>query len=238
MKKIFLVLAILLSTFFISCTKIPFTPKKPENNAALVYVYAGEAPSDTERITKYKVYINAKSTNGFIKDNEYTTYDMKAVSIRIAGSRNDIERHAIELELQAGQTYYFKLESVSDDFGKFNFTQVDASQALEELQETTLAGAYDTSQSVIGALILPNENKNEELLNKAKTATGMSAEELEAMIDAKVAEKTANGVSNIKTSTSITGSKLDDIKSAYEMKKQGLLTEAEFLKMKSEILAK
>ena len=238
MKKIPLIFTVLLSILFISCAKIPFTPKQPESNAALVYVYTGEAPADTERTTSYKVHINGKSSKYFLKDNEYLTYDMRAVSIKITGSRNNIERHSLDANLEAGKTYYFKLQSISDGFGKFEFTQVDANKALVELQETTLAGAYDTASSIIDALVTPDENKNEALVKKETAATRMSASELEAMIDKKVAQKTVSNTSTLKTATSSTNSKLDDIKNAYQMKKDGLLSEEEFKAMKAEILAK
>ena len=232
MKKI--VLIILIGMAFISCTKVPFIPKKPVENAALVYVYAlpDNGSNDAERIPYYKVLINGKTTKGFVKEFEYATYNLKPMSVVLSGARNDIEIKNLSLNLEEGETYYIRIQSYSDDFGKFNLTLVEEAEALEELKSTDLAGEYDKADSVIHALIESEKDDN--------TMKGMTAEQLEALIDKKVAEKTA-GTSSVSSSSPTltrTGNKLEDIRNAYEMKKQGLLSEEEFLKMKSEILAK
>ncbi len=242
MKKILLLLlTVFLSTLFVSCAKVPFTKSVVKKNASLVYVYAIRKSDSIDagtRIQVYKISINGKTTKGFVKAYEYATYDLKPGPIEFTASRNDVERHKLDLELEEGKTYYIRLNSFGEDWGEFNFELVSESKALKEMEETTLAGAYETNNSVISALIPADEDKNEALVTKAKAATGMNEEELEAMIDAKVAAKTAVGTAAVKSSSSKTGSKLDEIKDAFEMKKAGVLSEEEFLKMKTEILAK
>ena len=84
-------------------------------------------------------------------------------------------------------------------------------------------------------------NDNPELIKnikEASTSSAMSEEEVNAIIDEKMSK-----IRNIKQtpssiSSGATSSKLDDIRNAYEMKKQGVLTEEEFQNMKAEILAK
>ena len=70
----------------------------------------------------------------------------------------------------------------------------------------------------------------------------MSEAEIDAIIEKKLAamgaQKTAPTVSSTPRANISTSSKLDDIKEAYEMKKEGLLTNEEFKAMKAEILAK
>ena len=239
MKKLFTLTLLLAGMLFISCSRIPFEAKKPVEDAALVYVYAVPA-NDTERATKYKVSINGKDTKGFVGALEYVTYDLKPMSIVMAGTRNDIEKQELPLNLEAGKSYYIRIQSYSDDFAKFTFKLVNESQALEELKTTTLAGAYKKEDNIIEALIMPEKDTNKELVQKEGAVAGMTSEQLEALIDKKVAERTA-GTSSVSSSSPTltrTGNKLEDIRNAYEMKKQGLLSEEEFLKMKSEILAK
>ena len=240
MKKIFTLTLLIASIFFVSCSRIPFEAKKPVEDAALVYVYAIPA-NDTERVTKYKVSINGKDTKGFIGALEYVTYDLKPMSIVMSGTRNDIERQNLGLDLESGKSYYIRIQSYSDDFAKFTFELVSESQALEELKTTTLAGAYKKEDNIIQALILPEKDTNKELVQQEGAVSGMTAEQLEALIDKKVAERTAGSASVQSTTTPTltrTGNKLEDIRNAYEMKKQGLLTDEEFKAMKAEILAK
>ncbi|MFT5659593.1 MAG: hypothetical protein ACI9TV_000214 [Sulfurimonas sp.] len=239
MKKIALSTLIMLSMIFISCSRIPFEVKKPIEDASLVYVYAVPA-IDTERITKYKISINGKDTKGFIGADEYVTYDLKSMQITMAAIRNDIEKQEVSLNLEAGQSYYLKVRSFSDDFAKFNFTLVDEATALEDLKTTTLAGAYSKEDNIIEALILPKKDTNKALVQKEGAVAGMTAEELDALIDKKVAERSVSPevVTKANPSVTRTSSKLDDVRKAYEMKKDGLLTDVEFMDMKSEILAK
>ena len=239
MKKIF-TLSLLISTiFFISCSRIPFEVKKPVEDAALVYVYAIPA-NDTERITQYKILINGKDTKGFVGGFEYVTYDLKPMSLVMAATRNDVEKQELSLNLESGKSYYIKVRSYSDDFAKFTFELVNESQALEELADTTVAGEYNKEDNVISALILPEKDINKELVQKEGAVSAMTAEELEALIDKKVAERTSGTSSVVLPSSTLTrtGNKLEDVRNAYEMKKQGLLTDEEFKDMKAEILAK
>ena len=243
MKKIILPLVLVLSMLFVSCAKISFVEKKPVSNAALVYVYSVEDPeaSDIENVTKFKVFINGKSTNGFIKAYEYNTYDLKADKIILTTARDYLERQSITIDLEAGKTYYARVQSYGIGFRKFNFDLVEASVALEELRTTNLAGKYDTSKNELTELIGMGTSDNPELIKNTKnnsTPSSMSEEEVNAMIDEKMSnmknfKQTTSNVAN-----SVTGSKLDDIRNAYEMKKQGVLTDEEFKAMKAEILAK
>lgn len=216
-KLLLLSLTILLSTLFISCAKTPFTKSKVLQDAGLVYVYATPSAGSNmiERLALYKLEINKKATKGFIKDYEYATYDLKPGTILFSGIRNDIEKHEITLNIEAGKIYFLRLSAFSDDFGKFNFEVVDAKKAYKEMADTNLAGAYKNDDNIISSLI-SSEEKKEEI----------------------VKEKTTKTLRDPKIATSKTGSKLDEIKQAHEMKKQGLLTEEEFKAMKTEILAK
>ncbi len=229
MKTILLaLLTILLSTLFISCAKVPFTKSTVKQNAALVYVYAVRESDSIDvgtRMQVYKISINGKTTKGFVKGYEYTSYDLKAGAIIFTASRNDVEKQELKLDLVEGKTYYIRLNSIGEDWGKFDFKLVSETQALKEIQETTLAGAYKNDDSIISALIPSKEDspKTQNTVNK------ISTQDIQTMIDTRVAKK---------VSTSTTATKLENIREAYEMQKQGLLTKEEFKTMKAEILAK
>lgn len=237
MKKLFL--PILLSLMLVSCAKIPFAEQEPVAKAALVYLYAYPS-QNTNRATKYKLAINGKHTKGFLGAFEYVAYDLKPMTIVLAAIRNDVEKQELSLSLEAGKSYYVKVTSSSDDFAKFDIALIEESLALQELKLTTLAGAYKKDSSIIDALIVSEKDTNKELVHKEGSISTMSAEELEALIEKKVSERTSTpAVSKSSTpSLSRTGNKLEDLRNAYEMKKQGMLSEEEFKAMKAEILAK
>jgi hypothetical protein len=160
MKKIVLVLTtILLGMLFMACSKVAFEKQPPKENAALVYVYvvADSGVNDTNRVSLYKVGINGKKTEGYLKVAEYKAYDLKPGMLTISAYRGDLEEQKINLDLAAGKTYYLRVKSFSDDFAKFEITRVNSSVAHEELQLTTLAGAYVKEDNIISELISPKE---------------------------------------------------------------------------------
>ena len=135
---------------------------------------------------------------------EYKFYRLKPKSMTINAYRADIEEQSVELTLSAGKTYYLRIKSFSDDFGKFDITRVNSRVAYKALNETSLAGEYETTQAIVSDLII--EDKPE----AAVTTT--------TVIHSK--------------------SKTDELLSAAKLKEQGLLTDEEFNKLKSEILAR
>ena len=234
MKNLYLSILLLVSTLFVSCSKVPFVEKDVRKDASLVYVYTLPA-YDSERFPKYKISINGKTTKGNIRDNEYTSYDLKSGAITFKAARNDVEWQELSMTLEAGSVYYLRIQSISDDFAKFTFTQVNEVEALAELESTNIAGEYNKADSIIDALIPEDEDAK-----KSSAASGMTEEQINALIEKKVAERASGTTSTTQATPSLTrtGSKLDDIRNAYEMKNQGLLSDSEFKAMKAEILAK
>ncbi|MDF1874169.1 DUF2846 domain-containing protein [Sulfurimonas sp. SAG-AH-194-I05] len=247
MQKIAFITLLVLGMIFTSCSQIPFQAKKPSKNTALVYVYslANGSISDTDTDSKYKLFINGRSTNGVLEEHAYNTYDFKAVSITLSMTRQYLERKNISLTLKAGKVYYVRVQTNSNRFADFDFEVVDETTALQELKETHLSGKYEKSDSIIGSLLGSSEDKNDELMQKDKVNTGakLSESEINAMIDKRMealrgtSTSTSSSTKVIQTGTS-SGSKLNDLRNAYEMKKQGMLTNEEFKAMKAEILSK
>ena len=221
-------------------TKTPFQVKQPVENAALVYIYVTNVQSgmdDAMEDSKYKTQINRKNVAGHIRAGEYKVFDMKPAMVLFTATRRNIEDLHIKLNLQAGQTYYLRTQSAG--FGEeFSFEQVSASKASKELQTSKLAGSFEMDM----AAYVPEFAGSTAGTEKANQIPAMSEAEIDAIIEKKL--KAMGSTNSATTATVVTApkasttSKLDEIKQAYEMKKDGLLTNEEFKAMKAEILAK
>ena len=206
MKKIVLVVTtIVLSMLFMACSKVAFEKQAPQENAALVYVYVDtdSGINVTSRVSLYKVGINGKKTEGTLKVGEYKAYNLKPGMLTISAFRGDIEEQKIDIDLSAGKTYYLRVRSFADDFGKFEIVRVNANVAHEELTHTTLAGEYAKEENIISELITPKTE-----------AAAVAPTVVQA------------------------NSKTQELQNAAALKQQGILSEAEFNKLKAEILAK
>jgi hypothetical protein len=166
---------------FMACSKVAFEKQPPKENAALVYVYvvADSGVNDTNRVSLYKVGINGKKTEGYLKVAEYKAYDLKPGIITISAYRGDLEEQKINLDLAAGKTYYLRVKSFADDFGKFEITRVNSSVAHEELQHTTLAGEYVKQDNIISELITPKEETAAPVVTQQVVYTKSKTEELQ-----------------------------------------------------------
>lgn len=237
MKKTSLIAIFSLVLLFTSCAdKKAFMQNEVKSSSSLVYIYMADDSfmDGTFKIYKYKVLINGNSTGKSLKIGEYVKFDMKPNNVAISLSREDLEVQTLKLNLQAGNTYYLKGQSHSNRFKDFTLELMDADQGLNEISSTTSTEEISVENKVF-----------ESLVESEKDVTSkMSEDEINAMIEKKLKAMSPTTPVNTTqplsttTSTSATGSKLDDIRNAYEMKKQGVLTEEEFLKMKAEILAK
>jgi len=206
MKKILTLITLFaLTTLFSGCGKVPFEKQEVRSDSALVYVYVelDSGINDTNRNPSYVMGVNGVKTKGDMTYGEYKFYRLKPGKLTLNAYRATIEEQSIEMTLSAGKTYYLRIKSFSDDFAKFEITRVNSRVAYKALSETTLAGEYETAQSVSELII---DDKPE----SAVTTT--------TVIHSK--------------------SKTDELLSAAKLKEQGLLTDEEFNKLKSEILAR
>ena len=183
MKKILTLITLLaVSILITACGKVPFEKQETMSDSALVYVYIelDSGINDTNRNPSYKIGINGIQTKGDMSYGEYKFYRLKPGSMTINAYRADIEEQSIDVTLSAGKTYYLRIKSFSDDFGKFEIKRVNSRVAYKALKETTLAGEYETTQAAVSDLIIedkPKENavttttvvhsksKTDELLN-------------------------------------------------------------------------
>lgn len=235
-----IVLITLSIVFVLGCgTKTPFKSQEPIKDAALVYVYISDIHAETDHAmedAKYKIQINGKNVKGWIKAGEYKLFDMKPATMLFSITRREIESLDIKLNLEAGKTYYLKTQS-GEFGGTFTFEEVNSQTAFHDLKGSVLAGSFtkDLTQYVPEFVGSTADKKN----IKGSVPT-LTEAQIDALIEKKIAKRTVVNADTqtSKPSSTRTGSKLNDIKNAYEMKKEGLLTEEEFKAMKAEILAK
>ncbi len=240
-NKLIIIALVIVGIVFSACAnKKPFEQNKALEKAALVYIYVAEDSNvdDTHLISSYNVAVNGNITDKSLYAGEYIKLDVKPMALSVSIARKDIEIKTIKLNPQAGETYYLRAQSYSSSFGKFDFEQVSNDVGAEEIAQTVSSSEFMIKGDVMSALVTSK--------NSDSSISGMSEADINAMIEKKLAERklAVPTQSTMRESTSSnmkvtnTGSKLMDIRNAYEMKKEGLLTDEEFQTMKSEILAK
>jgi len=232
MKKSLIASAILaISLLFSACgTKVPFKVSKPLDNSAIVYVYVVDGVSSGEDSghSEYNILINGKRYLERIESGEYMLFNLKANPTLISAVKSQIIEEDIKLNLKAGDINYLRITDNTDS-GEFGFEQISPSQARKEIAKTGLAGSsLENPKNIITELVGMNDDETKE------SKPTMSEAQIDAIIEKKLSSK---GIStNAPASTS--SSKLDKIKEAYEMKKQGILSDDEFKALKADILAK
>lgn len=248
--KALLILAIMLLVS--GCgTKVPFKAQEPLDGAALLYVYVVDKVTvdDTMQDSLYKIQINGKNVVGSIEAGEYKVFDMKPATVLVTSLRRNIEKMHQKVTMQAGNSYFLKIESGS--FGEaYSFDKVSESEGQNGVAKTTLSGAtgIDVTQYTpdFGGSTAGEDSKT-------VAVPAMTEAEIDAIIERKIAERVSK--MNIPApvavpvaapvaspvpsySTPAKSSTMDEIQRAYEMKEQGILTQEEFSKIKAEILAK
>lgn len=226
-KMIKIVALLLISTIFTACgSKLPFKEQTPLENAALVYVYVPSEISgdeDTDE-TDYNLRINNKRVMERISSGEYMVFNLKPITLTLSATRAQVEEHKLSVSLNAGEVYYFKISGKLDG-GNFSFDRVSKAVGSKEITKTGLAGSsVEDEENIITEFINPKSEEDAQV----KVAP-VAAVPTATVASTPVATQTpTRGVS----------SKMDDIKQAYEMKNQGMLSDEEFKALKAEILAK
>ena len=231
-----------LSFFIVGCTsKTPFISQEPLQDAALVYFYVANKSSSMDASmedSKYKARINGKNVAGSIEAGEYKVFDMKPATVLFTSVRRNIEQKFLKLHLEAGQTYYLKVQSGTFG-GLYSFKEVSATEARKDLKTSSLSGSFELDMAAYvpdfgGSTAGKDIDEN--------TIPAMTEAEIDAIIEKKLKAMGATSAQAPVAQPSVkqvsSSSKLVDIREAYEMKKQGLLTNEEFKIMKAEILAK
>lgn len=182
---------------FTACgSRVPFIEKQVSEDLALVYIYVSNDMGTNDSIvdSPFTIRINNKNIDNKIRMNEYLSFYMKANKTEVTIVRDSIEKQALEIDLDAGNTYYLRVDSNLDS-NRFLFTQIDSKIASQEIKKTGLAGSKAVDENNIITEVVDSMQNN-----------------------------------NL--------SKSDEIKKAYKLKVDGLITQKEYQKLKTEILSK
>ena len=245
MKKIVSIVSLLvISLVFSACgNRVPFKEKSPLDNAALVYVYVvGDVGTEeADSSSDYSIRINGKQFLQRIEAGEYLAFNLKPESMTISATKRQIEEKVVELDLKAGHIYYLK---VSDnlDGGNFEFERVNNADGSKEVRQTGEAGtSVESPENIITEFVggSKDDEKSAVIVKESK----MDEAKINAIIEKKLANRKVTSPSQrvpaqVTTTSTTIGSKLQEVQKAYKLKEQGILTDAEFQKIKSEILAK
>ena len=217
MKNLFTTLTILFLTLVLAgCSKTPFKEQEPLENAALVYVYVlvDDGVNDTDRNPYYKVGLNGKNVKGGMLTNEYMAFKLKPEKVEVSVTRADIEKQELTLQLQAGESRYLKVQSFSDDFGKFSFEEVNSEVGAKEIADTRAAVEDKKEDDYISVLI---------------DSISSEEEENAAVVKEDAAEK------DIKKSEQSDANELERL---YELKEKGAISQEEYETLKSKVINK
>ena len=229
MKKIVTVVGLLVvSLLFVGCgSKAPFKAQEPLENAALVYIYVPQSVGTEESMggSDYSVRINNKRYLERVRGGEFISFNLKPQPMTISITRAQIEEKVLNMDLKAGQTYYLK---VSENLagGKFDFEMVDNAKGSKEIAKTGLAGSsVESRENIITEFVTGSKSaKEEDMMVQEQPAPVQAAPQPVVYVQSAVkAEPSA---------------KMDEVQKAFKLKEQGILSDAEFQKLKTEILSK
>ncbi|QOY54470.1 hypothetical protein HUE87_11420 [Candidatus Sulfurimonas marisnigri] len=223
MKNLLLKSTILLILLvFTACSsKVAFAKQEPLQGASLVYVYVPQFVSTGENgnMGSYKIRINNKRVESKIFEGEYQVFNLKPEKISISVTKDGIEERKLQMDFKEGESYYLRvINDVQNN--NFSFVQAEKGVALKEIAKTGLSGSRAIElDNIITELVTPDEKQ-----------------ESTPIVSAPLAPKPA--VQKVQIETLTTSSKMDEVKKAYQLKVDGILSEDEFTKLKAEILAK
>lgn len=198
---------------FVACgSKSPYVERKPLDNAALVYVYVvpQSGVTDNNRDHAYKIKVNGKNVEGYVKADEYMALDLKPGNVEVSATRADVETQSLKLQLKAGDVHYLKVESYSDAFAKFDIVKSQNMIAKKEIVKTVDAASKNIVEKEIEGVSVFADKKE-----SAKEST---------------VQTTATAAAPV--------SKTDELEKAYKLKEKGIITEEEFKTLKSQIITK
>lgn len=223
LKTLLLTVALLV---FSGCgNKLAFKLQQPLDNAALVYVYAKMKldSSDSSNRGEYSLRINNKPVMERIQDGEYMAFNLKPQPMTLSATKNQIQEVVLDLDLKAGETYYLKIVD-SQDGSAFNFVKMNNNEAKTEIASTGLAGSsVESKENIITEFVNPKESESMEVV--APVVVPVQTQQVvhtPVQAPAQVAPM----------------SKTDEIMKAFELKEKGIIDDAEFKTLKTNILNK
>jgi hypothetical protein len=230
MKYFFLLPLLILLT---ACgSKVPFKEETTKTGEALVYIYAPQELTDNseaEHVNKYTIKIGNETINGFISDGEYKVFHLRPSTNVFTITKDAILAKKLTLSVEADKKYFLRILKESDT--SFDFEQVPNNQALKEISETELADSFMITEDQLNSSLIKSftsEKRNESIVYQKEESVKKPAPTPPA----------AQAVTHTAPKPVLKSNKLEEIKSAYELKKEGAITQEEYEQLKKEILNK
>jgi hypothetical protein len=208
MKKIILALvAVVAAMLFTACTKVPFKTQEPLADAGLVYLYVVESEGFNETHRKPSYKV---AINGKNTQGSIEIGEYRALHLQPSRIEFSVIRAGIEIQKIA----------LAIEAGKIYYLRVksfsDDFAKFEVVNVPAHIGSQEIKNMYLAGVLQEEQNKViEELIEPAK----------EQPVQQTIVQSAPKA------------SKTDELKKAFELKEQGVLTDAEFEKLKTEILA-
>ncbi len=250
-KNLLIIVAIVLLSSGCGAKKA-FVEKEAIEDAALLYIFIADTMSDDEDMqdADFKLRINTLNVKGGLQAGEYKVFDMKPATILLTAIRTNVEEKHLKLKLEADKIYYVEVKT--NDFDSFQITEVSGKLAQKDIKGSVLAGSFeiDTTNYV------PDFAGSTIMEDRKMAVPSMSEAEIDAMINKKLDERSKSSVTAVPVVAPIPvastpsvpsapakprmskADQMDELERAHAMKVKGILSDAEFKAMKSEILAK
>jgi hypothetical protein len=227
-------------------TKTPFKQKDPLDGAAVVYVYATDNVYSDEgwQNSRFKLRINGKNVRGELNEGEFQVFDMKPATVLITAVRQNAFMLHVKLKLEAGKIYFLRLDGGAGD-SDFTFEDVTNTIGSKEIVNSKKAGSLqidfnnyvpDFADSTVtdkkdGVTAVPAMSEAEiDAIIEKKLNAKMATMPKPAPTPAPLQPKAKPSISRVE--------QMDQLDRAFGMKEKGILTDAEYQKMKAEILGK
>lgn len=146
-----------IASFFIllfcaGCTSVGFADIPASKNTATIYSYVDLPQNVDETVSDpcYKISINKDLLENCMKSEEFMVFEkLKPQTINISAIRDDIEKKTLELSLEAGKTYFLKVQSYSQLIGQFEFKEVNRETALKSIGSMKMANPPEKKDDAI-----------------------------------------------------------------------------------------
>ncbi|QOP46445.1 hypothetical protein [Sulfurimonas paralvinellae] len=134
MKKIYLLIAAMMSLFFVSCSNVEvgFEEESIFYQGGVVYIYLDK---DMDSNEKYEVYINGEDTEISLMPGYKTRFGIKPGTTTIEIHHGN-EKAAVTMQLKSSKNYYLRVQK--DSHGKMEIIHIIQESIGDNVKNTPL----------------------------------------------------------------------------------------------------